>query len=154
VGGTAGRRGDESGKRKRKLDPNSQECKDLAQKIANLRRDILERENRIDVNPGELPEIAPGPRKNSIQGHREILEDYRKNLDEKEKLYQDKCGGPPPNVAPDRPPVLYPRGFRFPKLHIPKVPVPVRPALPLVIPLPFQILRCILFGDCKEKPMA
>jgi RHS repeat-associated protein len=147
-----GRQSGGGGKRTRKLDPNNQECKALAQKIANIKRDILEKENHIDVNPGELLEFAPGlPRQDSIQGHREIVEEMKKNLQEKEKLYNDKCGGPPPPVAPDRPPILFPPGYKHPKPNIPRVPIPVRPVMPLFIPLPLPVIRCILWGDCREK---
>ena len=56
----------------KKLDPNSPEYLALAKKIANIRRDIIETADAIIKNPQGLPETAPGPRRNSTQGHKEI----------------------------------------------------------------------------------
>ena len=138
-------------RKRRKLDPNSRECMELAQRIANILRDIIEERNRIEVNPIPLPETAPGPRRNSIQGHREILAEDEATRDKRIQEYNDKCGGPPPAVAPDRPPVILPPGFKYPKNIIPKtLPIPVRPTFPLIL-LPPGIIRCIVFGDCGNR---
>lgn len=99
----------------KKVDPNSQECQDLAAKIANISRDIEEAENHIMVNPAGLPLFAPGqPPGASVQGHVLELEKMKANLQQQVGKYSSKCGGGGPPAVAVRPPVLYPPGFRFP----------------------------------------
>lgn len=138
---------------KRPMSPQNLEryCNALAQTIANIKGKILQSKNHIDVNPGDLPETAPGPRRNSIQGHRELLQIQEENLKRREQEYKDNCGGgPPPNLAPKTPPVILPPGYKYPKPVIPRVmrPVPVRPSGPGFLFLPPGIIRCILFNEC------
>jgi RHS repeat-associated protein len=77
------------------LDPNSQECKDLANKIQRLANTIADKENKIATNPWQLPEFAPpgSPPSESVQGHRDLLQNYIQALADNTKLYNDKCGG-------------------------------------------------------------
>ena len=78
----------------RKLDPNGEECLALARKIANFRRKIAQRIRALEENPQKLPEFVPGGKlRDSIDGHRILLQRARDNLARLEKLYDDKCGG-------------------------------------------------------------
>jgi len=82
-----------------KLDPQNQECKALAKKISNIVDQITKRQNAITLNPGQLPELPPfpgAPRRLSVQGHRELLDEYRENLVAAANLYNQKCGGGDP----------------------------------------------------------
>ena len=79
---------------RRQLDPNSEECKALAKKIENIRKDIEKRKKEVAENPNNLPEFAPGGKpRDSVEGHREIIRELEKTLSEREQLYADKCGG-------------------------------------------------------------
>jgi RHS repeat-associated protein len=111
--------GSPAGQGPQPLDPNSQECQDLARKIANIQRDIAEMQNRIDVNPGGLPITAVGPPSASIQGHQQILAAYQANLTAQLALYAQKCGGGAPPAVPVRPPVILPPGTKYPPIKKP-----------------------------------
>jgi RHS repeat-associated protein len=97
---------DPLGLAKRKLDPNSQECKDLREKIRNIRLDISERIRDLASNPGNLPYYPPNanslPRE-SVRGHEDLLRDARDNLKDREKQYDDKCGDDEPPPPPTEP---------------------------------------------------
>ena len=82
----------------RKLDPNSQECKDLAKKIDNTATKIQKRMGDIQTNPLNLPETAaPGSSPSaSVEGHRQIVTEMINALGAQLDLYNDKCGGGPP----------------------------------------------------------
>jgi RHS repeat-associated protein len=86
----------------RTLDPNSQECKDLAKKIDNIAKDVIKRDSAIATNPGALPEIAPpgSPLRASVDGHRQIMQQQIDNLGAAADLYNNKCGGGPPPLSP------------------------------------------------------
>jgi RHS repeat-associated protein len=87
----------------RKLDPNSQECKDLAKKIDNIATDIKHRDGEIASNPLNLPETAPpgSPPRASVEGHRGLVKDLIDTLGAAADLYNNKCGGgPPPPLSP------------------------------------------------------
>jgi RHS repeat-associated protein len=87
----------------RQLDPNSQECKDLAKKIDNIASDIKKRDQEVAANPLNLPETAPpgSPPRSSVEGHRQIIKDLIDNLGAAADLYNNKCGGgPPPPLSP------------------------------------------------------
>ncbi|MEM7171868.1 MAG: RHS repeat-associated core domain-containing protein [Pseudomonadota bacterium] len=73
-------------------DPNSDECKALAKKIQNLRSKILQREAAIRANPQKLPERSKGGKlRDSIQGHRKLINKDWNQLRKLEKLYEKKC---------------------------------------------------------------
>jgi hypothetical protein len=75
-------------------DPGSQECRDLWQKMENIRKDISKREQEVARNQMNLPErIGPGERlRDTIRGHRKIIRKQERNLRELEKKYEQKCG--------------------------------------------------------------
>lgn len=80
----------------RKLDPNSQECKDLRAKMSNKRLDINKRIRELAENPQNLPYYPPYPGAKprfSQQGHEEIIQDLKDTLGDDERLYKEKCGG-------------------------------------------------------------
>ena len=85
---------------RRKLDPKSDECVALARKITNIALDIAQREIEIQLNPLNLPQSAPGPPRDSVDGHRSIVEDLKKVLAQRTREYIDKCDGPPPSAPP------------------------------------------------------
>ena len=126
----------------RQLDPNSQECKDLAKRISNIRRDIEEMRNRLEVNPGGLDEAG-------IRQHRNTLSDAENNLERRINEYHEKCGGGAPPPVPVRPPVLFPPGYKYPKNRIPRIRVPIFrfPTIPLIIP---NIPICVILGNCTR----
>jgi RHS repeat-associated protein len=139
VGGGAG---EQKTAQKPKLDPNNAECLALARKIVNIREDLLHRADDILKNPQNLPETAPGPRRNSIQGHREILKENLANYERRMQEYNDKCGGPPPPVRV-MPPLVLPRPNSNPGPRM--VPVPV-PALPTFFTIPFIMMDpCLVY---------
>ena len=86
----------------RKLDPNSQECKDLARKVDNIASDIVKRMQEIESNPQNLPETAPAgsPLRDSVAGHQQIVNDLVNYLGAAADLYNNKCGGGPPPPSP------------------------------------------------------
>lgn len=59
---------------KRKLDPNSQECQDLATKIQNIRNNTARQQTNISLNPQTLPLLPPypgAPNRMSVYGHQQ-----------------------------------------------------------------------------------
>jgi RHS repeat-associated protein len=82
----------------KQLDPSNQECKALANKIANLLSIIEDKQAAIDTNPLGLPEFGPpgAPNRASIQGHRDLLDQYKQNLANRAHEYNQKCGGGDP----------------------------------------------------------
>ena len=86
---------DPFGLSKRKLDPNSQECKDLAQKIQNIKDDIAKRQTAISMNPQSLPLLPtkPGTKpRESVYGHQGIINDLKTVLAQRIEEYNQKCG--------------------------------------------------------------
>jgi len=88
----------------RRFDPSHPDCIELARKIKNIQKDIEKRLRAIEENPLNLPEICPGGRlRDDVRGHRKIVRDQEKNLEEKMKKYMDMCGGNPPGVPVAKP---------------------------------------------------
>ncbi|MDD2721390.1 MAG: fibronectin type III domain-containing protein [Gallionella sp.] len=80
----------------RKLDPNSQECKSLKDKIQKRKEKINERIRECKANPNNLPYYPPysgAPQRMSVQGHEEIIQEQKDYLKDDEALYEEKCGG-------------------------------------------------------------
>jgi RHS repeat-associated protein len=85
---------DPSGLDPRQLDPNSEECKALARKIDNIRKDIDKRKREYEENPGKLPESVPGGKpRESREGHLGLIKDLEQILAQREREYAQKCGG-------------------------------------------------------------
>lgn len=107
-----GEPGDGSGTKRRKLSPASQECQSLAAKIVSISQDIAKREIEIKLNPVDLPQSAPGPLRDSIEGHITIVNDLKSTLARRMRENSDKCDGPPPvthpSPEPSRPPETLP----------------------------------------------
>ena len=94
---------DNYGLHKRCLDPKSQECQDLLQKIENIRKDIEHRIKELDENREKLPEHHPDDllhSKLSREGHRRIIKFMQEIYEQRWNLYNDKCGPPPSDYAP------------------------------------------------------
>jgi len=86
---------DPRGLNKRKLDPNSQECKDLATKIQNIRNNIARQQTNISLNPQNLPLLPPypgAPSRMSVYGHQQVLDQEQRNLQRRVQEYAEKCG--------------------------------------------------------------
>ncbi len=65
----------------RQLDPNSEECKALAKKIENIKKDIEKRMREYEENPGNLPESVPGGKpRDSREGHLGLIKDLQETL--------------------------------------------------------------------------
>jgi hypothetical protein len=94
---------DPSGLGPQPLDPNSEECKALARKIDNIRKDIEKRWREYEENPGKLPESVPGGKpRESREGHLGLIKELEQILAQREKEYAEKCGRqqcPPDNSA-------------------------------------------------------
>jgi hypothetical protein len=93
---------DPSGLGPRQLDPNSEECKALARKIDNIRKDIEKRRREHAENPGKLPESVPGGKpRESREGHLGLIKDLEAILAQREAEYAAKCGGQqcPPDTS-------------------------------------------------------
>ena len=83
-----------SGLGPRQLDPNSEECKALAQKIDNIRKDLAKRRREYAENPGRLPDSVPGGKpRESRDGHLGLINELEQILAQREKEYAEKCGG-------------------------------------------------------------
>jgi hypothetical protein len=106
------------------LNPNSQECQQLAQKIQNKLDNIYKRMDAMQLNPGNLPDYAPGPPRNSVAGHQGLVEkdwqDVLKDVD----LYGQKCGGGTGSPSSSLP-VSLPGRSRFLNFSIPDWVLPV-----------------------------
>ncbi|WP_230851040.1 hypothetical protein, partial [Ralstonia solanacearum] len=85
-----------------KQDPNSAYCRNLRQKIDNVRKDLDKRWEELAADGQGLPEyIGPGERfYQTRRGHRTIIKKADRNLRGLESQYDDECGGPPPPPAP------------------------------------------------------
>lgn len=71
-------------------------------------------ENHLIVNPGELPDFAPGqPNSASVSGHVSTLAAAKANLASRLAEYASKCGGGSPPPVAVRPPVLLAPGHRY-----------------------------------------
>ncbi len=75
------------------LNPNSDECQQLAQSIQNKLDQITKRNQAILTNPQNLPDYAPGPPSGSVSGHQQLVDQLWDNLISDVNLYQQKCGG-------------------------------------------------------------
>jgi RHS repeat-associated protein len=139
----------------RKLDPNHPECLALKRKIENLVKDILHRADDILRNPFNLPETAPGPRKESVQGHREILNEQVSNWQRRVDQYNDKCGGggsgSQPQGSPVTPPVIVPAPRTNPGPRM--VPGPVLIPRFFLIPL-IMMDPCLVYPHLCHQPNA
>jgi hypothetical protein len=83
----------------RQIDPNGQECKALAAKIGNIVADIESSRADLAANLGGLPQSSPypgAPRRMSVQGHNELLDEKVQNLANRAHEYNSKCGGGDP----------------------------------------------------------
>ena len=75
-------------------DPNTDKCRRLAEKIANLRKEIYEKRiPDLENNPGNLPErIGPGENlRDTVRGHRKLLNRQWRRLQELEDKYDKEC---------------------------------------------------------------
>ena len=75
--------------------PESDKCKRLAKKIANLRKEVYEKRiPDLENNPGNLPErIGPGEKlRDTVRGHRKLLNRQWRRLNELEDRYAKECG--------------------------------------------------------------
>jgi hypothetical protein len=84
---------DPSGLDPLQLDPDGQECKALAKKIDNIRKDIEKRRQEYEDNPNKLPESVPGGKpRESREGHLGLIQELEQILAQREKEYAEKCG--------------------------------------------------------------
>jgi len=75
-------------------DPNTKKCRRLAEKIANLRKEVYEKRiPDLENNPGNLPErIGPGEKlRDTVRGHRKLLNRQWRRLEELEDKYDKEC---------------------------------------------------------------
>ena len=77
------------------MDPNGQGCLNIKKRIDNLKKEIQRQIDNLAANPRGLPEACPpgGSYKDSVQGHRELLDKYRKDLKNAEEEYDNRCAG-------------------------------------------------------------
>jgi RHS repeat-associated protein len=150
---------------RKKLDPSHPECQALARKIDNILRDIRHRAEEIMENKLNLPLNDPGGAlRNSIEGHRTIINQLAETLERRRQEYDNKCGGPPGSgAAPATQPVGNAPSQPTPGV-VPVIPIvtplivpvpatqPVTPSgVPVVVPLPIMIIRCIVSRDCGQS---
>ncbi len=91
----------EAVKLSRRLDPKSQECQDLLQKIRNIISDINKRIGELHENINNLPETHPDDNKQprlSKRGHRRLIDQLKSTLAENKALYVSKCGQLPDDL--------------------------------------------------------
>ncbi len=91
----------EAVKLSRILDPNSQECQALLQKIRNIIRDIQKRIGELEENMGKLPETHFNDDKQprlSKRGHRRLINEMKATLAQNKAIYVSKCGQLPDDV--------------------------------------------------------
>ena len=95
-----------SPQQQRQFDPNSQFCKSLLQKIINIGRDIVKRQDEFIHDPQQLDMIGSigAKLKDDGFGHLKIIMDAYDNYTKRIQDYMDKCGGPPPGVPITRRP--------------------------------------------------
>ncbi|HEY6803269.1 MAG TPA: DUF4214 domain-containing protein, partial [Pyrinomonadaceae bacterium] len=105
---------------RKQRDPNSEYCRSLAQKIANLQTSIITHASALIHNPGSLPDTSPsGKIRDSVEGHKDRLLEEATNLEERIQQYKDGCGGGNPPSVPSKNPVKsyrsvstnYPNGY-------------------------------------------
>jgi hypothetical protein len=107
-------------------------------------------------------------RKESVQGHKDIIEDLRQLKEKREKHYDGKCerpdgpsgaapaaepaGSGAPSSNPGSAPGSDPKFIPLPPpiLHPATVPRPATPSVPLVVPLPKGIIWCIISRQCGQ----
>jgi RHS repeat-associated protein len=86
------------------LNPNSQKCQRLLQRIKNIQNKIDERLGELKEDPQGLPERCPGDTQKpslSRYGHREILiKKDKANLARLKAKYLAECSNTPPNGTP------------------------------------------------------
>lgn len=85
------------------LDPSSEQCISLLEKIRNVEHEIQKRIGELDEDPLGLPEICEGDDKKPSQskrGHRRLLNMHKANLAALKAMYLAKCG-PPPGGMPE-----------------------------------------------------
>jgi RHS repeat-associated protein len=156
-------------KPKKKLPADNPVCKALWKKIENIAADIAKRTLDLYIDKFNLPMYAPGlPRKESVQGHKDIIEDLRQIKEKREKQYDSKCerpdgpsgagpaaepaGSGAPSSNPGSAPGSDPKFIPLPPPILPPatVPRPTTPSVPLVVPLPKGIIWCIISRQCGQ----
>ena len=139
--------------RPRRLDPTHQECQALARKIDNILANIRRKAQEILDDKLKLPLTGSGPRRGTIEGHLQILEEDIKNLERRRQEYKDKCGGGPggPGGVPVTPPVVTPAPQPNPGPRMSPVPtwIPRFMLIPLIITDP-----CLVYPHLCFKPNA
>jgi hypothetical protein len=77
------------------MDPNGDGCRNLRKRIENLKIEIARQIKNLAENPQGLPEFCPpgGSMKDSRQGHRDLLDKYKKDLKNNETSHRDRCEG-------------------------------------------------------------
>jgi RHS repeat-associated protein len=88
-----------------KHEPDSEYCKSLKRRIANIYDQLQKRDADIRNNPQGLPQrIGPGERlRDTVRGHRTIVNRLNRQVRNLEKKYENDCGpdDPPCGVCPD-----------------------------------------------------
>jgi RHS repeat-associated protein len=83
---------------------SSDRCAQIAQKIANLNKDLDDRYELIRTNPGQLPQYGPGPNYTTVQGHYRVINKLDRDRRNLENDYDRHCrngGCPPASPAAD-----------------------------------------------------
>jgi RHS repeat-associated protein len=135
-------------------------CNDLGNRIQQLRDELAKRADDLVKDKNNLP--ATG--RNSVAGHQQQFQNKQTELRNKLNDFQTNgCGGgtpadawkfatmptPSPAKKPNPIPIIITPG---PK-PIPVTPIPVppiRPAVPFFVPLPWIIIKCVVFRDCGQ----
>lgn len=140
LGGGGGGGGDTPLASIQPADPDGNECRQLQTKINNIAKGIASSKSELAINPRRLhdqPKFSGEAKKLSQQGHRDLINEYEKNLKNAEDKYRKRCGGDPPPggigpvPVPVRIPGIIPRNLPVPGT----VPLPrlVTPSLPILI---------------------
>ncbi|GAB7126048.1 hypothetical protein JCM19000A_05550 [Silvimonas sp. JCM 19000] len=88
------------------MDPNSQGCKNIPKRIANLKTEVQRQLDNLANNPQNFPYYAPGfsgpggALKDSVWGHEQLRDKYKKDLEKNEQDCRDRRGGPPSPPPP------------------------------------------------------
>jgi RHS repeat-associated protein len=79
-------------------DPNSLYCRNLAEKIINVEKQLDQKFKELDENNDTLPEYIgkPGRFFQTRRGHRTVINRMDRNLRIIKDKYDDECGPPPP----------------------------------------------------------
>jgi RHS repeat-associated protein len=97
-------------------------CNRLLKTIQNLQNMINRQEQNLAKNPLGLPTTCPtGKARDSVQGHQNLLQQYKNNLQNRLQEYNQNCGGGGGNPAPVPSPQPLPSPSPSPG---PVVPVP------------------------------